>query len=260
MKKKLMALAVVTAMLAVAVVGGTLAYFYDSDAQTNTFTTGNVKIDLWEDFDNDGDGLEKLLPATGSAQAGTLKNGVEKEVYITNDGSEDAYVRVHIAIPAILDDGDPTYNASANTLHWNFKKENIVDGEWNWTKSVGAEGESGYDAKDWNAYTVTIDQVDYNVYVATYETALKHDETTLNAIHQVYLDSKTTNENIDGIKKVLGDEWKIYVVAEGAQAAGFENAYDSLNASFGDPATAEGQVTAEEFKAAGEHRTLINLD
>ena len=45
-----------------------------------------------------------MLPATGSAQAGTLQNGVTKEIQVINNtGSEDAYVRVHIAIPNILD-------------------------------------------------------------------------------------------------------------------------------------------------------------
>ena len=231
MKKKILALCLVVALALTAIGGATLAYFTDTDAQKNTFTTGNVAIDLWEDFgDNDDEGIEKLLPATGSAQNGTLKNGIEQEVYVDNTGSEDAYVRVHIAIPSILDDGDPNFNASANTLHWNF--QNYGNGMWNWTKTAGS---AGYAANDWNYYTIKIDNVDYNVYVATYETVLKQDETTPNAIHQVYLDSKTTNENIEGIKKVLGDNWYIYVAAEGAQAEGFANAYEALNTAFGNP-------------------------
>jgi len=79
MKKKILTICLVVALLATAV-GGTLAYFTDTDAQKNTFTTGNVAIDLWEDFgDNDALGIEELIPAVGSAQNGTLKNGVEKE-------------------------------------------------------------------------------------------------------------------------------------------------------------------------------------
>ncbi|WP_072683737.1 MULTISPECIES: TasA family protein [unclassified Holdemania] len=231
MKKKILSLCLVVALAATAVIGGTLAYFSDTDAQKNTFTTGKVAIDLWEDFgDNDAQGIEELIPATGSAQAGTLKNGIEKEVYVDNIGTEDAYVRVHIAVPAILDDGDPSFNAAANTLHWNF--QNYGNKSWNWTATANA---AGYDAKDWNFYTITIDDIKYNVYVATYETILKNGETTPNAIHQVYLDSKTTNENIEGIKNVLGDNWYIYVAAEGTQAAGFNNAYEALNTAFGDP-------------------------
>ena len=48
MKKKLIAISLVVAMLAVAIVGGSLAYFTDTKSATNTFTVGNVKIDLIE--------------------------------------------------------------------------------------------------------------------------------------------------------------------------------------------------------------------
>lgn len=48
MKKRILAISLVVAMLAIAVIGGSLAYFTDTDAETNTFTAGNVKIDLIE--------------------------------------------------------------------------------------------------------------------------------------------------------------------------------------------------------------------
>ena len=48
MKKKLIAISLVVAMLAVAIVGGSLAYFTDTKSATNTFTVGNVKIELLE--------------------------------------------------------------------------------------------------------------------------------------------------------------------------------------------------------------------
>ena len=48
MKKKVTALCLCVALLAVAVVGASLAYFTDTKSATNTFTVGNVKIDLIE--------------------------------------------------------------------------------------------------------------------------------------------------------------------------------------------------------------------
>lgn len=232
MKKKFLSLTVAIGLLATAAIGGTLAYFTDTDAQTNTFTTGNVAIDLWEDFgDNDNTGIEELIPATGSAQDGTLKNGIEKEVYVENTGSEDAYVRVHIAIPTILDDGDPSFDASKNVLHFNYTEDSVVDGKWNWSKTV--DGTTG---KDWNYYTTTIEGKNYNVYVVTYETKLAEDAYTVDAMSQVYLDSKTSNEDITRIKETLGDNWYIYVAAEGTQAEGFKDAYEALNTAFGNPA------------------------
>ena len=48
MKKKITALCLCVALLAVAVVGASLAYFTDTKTKTNTFTVGNVSIDLLE--------------------------------------------------------------------------------------------------------------------------------------------------------------------------------------------------------------------
>ena len=232
MKKKLLAFAMVFALAAVAVVGGSLAYFTDTDAKDNTFTTGNVDIELIENFgDNNPDTPEKLLPATGSAQAGTLKNGVTKEVSVKNTGSEDAYVRVHIAIPNVLDNGSDTFDAGKNVLHFNFAKDSIGEGKWDWSKTSGTPYED-----DWNYYETSINNVKYNVYVVTYGTALKTGEVTPEkAMHQVYLDSKVTNADVEKINETLDKNWKILVVAEGTQAARFEDAYSALNTAFGVP-------------------------
>ena len=48
MKKKLTAIFLCVALVAIAIVGASLAYFTDTDKKTNTFTVGNVKIELLE--------------------------------------------------------------------------------------------------------------------------------------------------------------------------------------------------------------------
>lgn len=228
MKKKIMAMCLVIAMAATAVIGGTLAYFTDKDAETNVFTTGNVNIDLTENFEQ----KSKLMPVTYNAD-GTRNdaNVVKKEVFVTNEGTEDAYVRVHIAIPTILDDGDPNFNASANTLHFNYDKESIGADKWDWSKVAKDAKYEG----DWNFYKKNVNGIDYNVYVVTYEKALESGEQTVDAMSQVYLDSKVTNEQITSINTALNGNWNILVVAEGGQAAGFENAHVALNTQFGVP-------------------------
>ena len=256
-KRKLLTLALTLCMVAILAIGGTLAYFSDTDAQTNVFTTGNVAIDLYEDF-GDNDGLEELIPATGSAQNGTLKNGIEKEVYVKNTGSEDAYVRVHIAIPQILDDGDPNFDASKNVLHFNYADESIGEGKWDWSKAY----DDGKYVGDWNFYTTQVGDIWYNVYVVTYTGKLSTGYATVDAMKQVYLDSMTSNEDITAIKQVLGDEWKIAVVAEGTQAEGFTNAYEALNTAFGVPGVdynvdftnqiAEGDTFVEAMSVQGK--------
>lgn len=238
MKKKILSLCLVVALAATAVIGGTLAYFSDTDAQKNTFTTGNVAIDLWEDFgDNDKEkGIEELIPAVitkNNDGSDSVKNGIEKEVYVDNIGSEDAYVRVHIAIPSILDGGDTTFDGKV--LHFDYTKDSVGNGKWSWT--TGTDDTPAYQ------YITTIDSIPYNVYVVTYGTALKHNGSTVDAISQVYLDPMVTNENIDRIKNGdvengiagLGNNWYIYVAAEGTQAAGFDDADTALNTAFGNP-------------------------
>lgn len=234
MKKKLLAMCLVVALAATAIIGGTLAYFTDTDAKSNVFTTGNVDITLIENFgDNDPYTPEKLLPATGSAQNDTLQNGITKEVTVKNEGSEDAYVRVHIAIPSMLDNGNPDFDAGQNVLHFNYEPDSIGAGKWDWSKTTG----EAYDG-DWNFYETTIDGIAYNVYVVTYGTALKSGETTPEkAMSQVYLDSRTSQEAIEAYIEALGANWQIKVLAEGTQSAGFEDAYAALNTAFGVPGT-----------------------
>ena len=243
MKKKLIAIFLCVALAAVAVVGASLAYFTDTDKADNVFTAGNVKIDLIENFgDNDPETPEKLLPATGSAQAGTLQNGITKEVSVKNTGSEDAYVRVHIAIPSVLDNGNPNFDAGQNALHFNYATDSIGEGKWDWSKTTGAPYQG-----DWNYYETTVDGIKYNVYVVTYGTALKAGETTPEkAMHQVYLDARTSNDAIKSYVEALGENWHILVVAEGVQAAGFSDAYAALNTAFGVP----GQYTVDFTGAA----------
>ena len=65
MKKKITAIFLCVALLAIAIVGASLAYFTDTKQATNTFTVGNVKIELIESRfhregnDNSGD---KTIP------------------------------------------------------------------------------------------------------------------------------------------------------------------------------------------------------
>lgn len=240
MKKKLLALCVVILLAAVAIIGGTLAYFTDTEIATNVFTTGDVKIDLIEKFDPEN---ATLMPGVD----------IQKEVTVKNTGSEEAYVRVHIAIPSMLDSGsedEPQFAAYNNTLHWNFNKESLAEGQWNW-HNANINGNSSYgpgypeNGGAWNMYQQEIDNIIYNVYVATYESVLGSEViTTTAAIDKVYLDKNVTNEQMVEIINVLGETPKILVAAEGGQKAGFEDAYIALNTQFGVPGTYKVDWTA----------------
>ena len=96
MKKKSILMAAITVMLvAVLVVGGTLAYFTDTKSATNTFTVGDVKIKLDESNVNDPDGDR----VTSNEYTGMLP-GIQykKDPVVTNTGNNDAYVRAVVTI------------------------------------------------------------------------------------------------------------------------------------------------------------------
>ena len=88
MKKKLIALFLCVSMLAIAVVGGTLAYFTDKDEATNVFTVGNVSIDL----------TEPKWDASGSKDAPEVYPGeaLAKDPTVTNDGANPCFVRISV--------------------------------------------------------------------------------------------------------------------------------------------------------------------
>ena len=241
MKKKILALCLVVALAVTAVVGGTLAYFTDTDNETNTFTTGKVDITLNETFTQES----KLLPG----------KDIAKIVNVTNN-EEDAYVRLHIAFPADTiyygeNDGVQEYN---NLVHFNQKYASLVAGEWNWTPtSAGVGGDyPGYpgNGTNYNTYTTTIDNVEYRVFVVTYMTKLaKGDMTKTDAMFNVYLDkyadttdgeTYTAPANVDYRTAAMSsnlNNYKILIVAEGCQAEGFNDAYTALNTSFGVPSS-----------------------
>lgn len=107
MKKKFLAFAMVFALAAVAVVGGTMAYFTDKDAKDNTFTVGNVNVALVEQ--QNGIDKETNQPALVPFEDGKVlmpgsNNAVDKIVSVKNTGSNDAYVRVKITVPAAIKD------------------------------------------------------------------------------------------------------------------------------------------------------------
>lgn len=259
MKKKITALCLCVALLAIAVVGASLAYFTDKDEAVNTFTAGNVKIDLIEKQRDGKGGLEdfvdgkKLVPIVGSAQdknardelgLPTAKNYVDKIITVQNLES-DAYVRVYMAIPsALFNLEDETHNV----LHVNQPGNNSF---------VGLDGTTAGKALTWSdmakAGTYTDGGIEYTVVYTTYADVLTKDEIAGSAAFVgVYLDKgvdyKDGKYTISYTEKTDNDEEvkvtrdiefdlskgvKLPVVAVGVQAEGFTNADAAIEAAFG---------------------------
>lgn len=68
MKKKITAIVLCIAMLAIAIAGGTLAYFTDTDAETNVIVIGNVDAELYESKYHRGATGDSYLKMTGQPE------------------------------------------------------------------------------------------------------------------------------------------------------------------------------------------------
>lgn len=252
MKKKVLTIVLVLALAITAVIGVTLAYFTDTDQAENVFTVGEVKIDLHEANNEDPPKIDaayhEWLADQTLIPGDKVTNTIAKRVYVENTGKSDAYVRVHLAVPSILDNAWPDWDPSKNILHYNAARSVLKAGQWNWGTKIDPEREEGSlkAANDaYNAYQTTIDGIEYNVYVITYETALKEREVTSEAINQVYIYKDVTKEIVDEVNKTLNGKWNMLIFAEAGQVNGnagtvahpdhFENAFDALNTQFGDP-------------------------
>lgn len=265
--RKVLAVVLAFVLTATLSIAGTVAYLTDTDKEDNTFTIGNVQIDLLEkqrgengleDFEND----KVLLPIVGSAQGEKDENGmptaanyVDKMVTVKNTGESKAYIRVFVAIPHDLDDGADTYNAAANALHFNLGSKE-VDGSWVTTNKVDWSWGTTAEGTDWNAYETDIEvdlpddgenntaktKIKYTVYVGTYLHEVDSNEETTRAIDGFYLDSAvdcTVDE--DGVFTWTKGEDVIYyelekgvvipVFAQAVQSAGFADAYSAFAAA-----------------------------
>ena len=218
MKKKILSIALVVAMIAV-IAAGSLAYFTDTQKADNVFTVGKVDITLNE---KNADGTpftqnQKLYPGTKT------QNNIPKIVTVTNNqGSEDAYMWAEIWIPSALDDGDdhsPTAPGLGNSLHFNYAG-NVVETKATYLGSKKINGAM------YNGY----------VHFVKNDTAKAAGETTGALLDQVYMDKGVVQgENgyllIDGKTDYTGS-WDIVVYGVGIQAKGFDSITDAITAYY----------------------------
>lgn len=246
MKKKLTAIFLCVALVAIAIVGASLAYFTDTKSAKNTFTVGNVKIELlesslhrenagvandktsdselWSDVDMEGSNNTSKYKAGDSfytneqikANAAQYKcedvklnpgQSYHKMPYVVNTGANDAYIRIRVMFPADLDTA--ILNSSMYTTTALNNKEFTMT----------------YD----NAGTVDRDGIKYNVYTFTRIDPLKPEEMTYwNVWGTVHMDKDVTNEEIASLfgegKAYANGTFPVLVEADAIQAEGFADA------------------------------------
>ncbi len=252
MKKKIVVICLCIALVATAAVSATLAYLTDTQSVKNTFTIGNVKIqllesslhrenagvengktstsELWSDVAKEGSGNTSAYKAGDTyytdaqieANAAQYKcdnvklnpgQSYHKMPYVKNTGANDAYIRIRVMIPADLD--TEILNSSMYTSSAMNSKEFTL----------------AYD----DSASVVRDGIKYNVYTFTRIDPLKAGEMTYwNVWGTIHMDSDVTNEELAeffGEGKAYADgTFPVLVEADAIQADGFADATAAFTA------------------------------
>ena len=169
-KSKLLATCAVVSALALGV-GGTLAYLTDNETHTNTFTVGNVHIDLlepsWPQVDENKNGVpdeaEDLVP----------NQEVNKDPKVQNTGENDAIVFMRVTVPMkdvslVADNGTVGNHAVQELFYMKQTNDaiNVHGNHWNDSWQELPDKEVVYQAPDANPKT------GQKVYVFGYKTVL----------------------------------------------------------------------------------------
>lgn len=174
----------------------------------------------WDDFQQ----LWNQVGAPGSNDLfdDSMKNVIDKFVFVENTGKSDAYYRTIIAIECpegITDD----------LIHTSFNANSRFD----YSAAEGVQNSSKADT-----FFVTLKGVRYLVYTATYQEILTPGEVSRPSLLQLYLDPAVNNEHV----ALFGENWEVLTLSQAIQAAGFTDAASALNTGFYDPATDEGKA------------------
>ena len=246
MKKKLTATFLCIALMAIAIVGASMAYFTDTKEATNTFTVGNVKIkllesslhrenagiangqtstsELWSDVEKKGSGNTSKYKAgdtfytdeqiEANAETYTCENiqlipgrSYHKMPYVKNVGNNDAYIRIRVMIPADLDTA--VLNSSMYTSSAINKNE--------FTKAFDQTG------------SVERDSIKYNVYTFTRIDPLAPGEMTYwNVWGTIHMDTTVTSAQSEALFGENGTYpngvFPVLVEADAIQSEGFADA------------------------------------
>lgn len=236
MKKKLLSVALVVAMLAI-VVSGTLAYFTAEDKVTNIFTIGSVMIEIYENgtaTTEDVRNLGSLTPVVNMDDPSADESYIPKVINVKSTGLNKAYIRTFIAIPTALE---------------GYLVLVMAGTDWTQVYTKTFTDETG---------------MGYTVYAYDYAKAVKPGESTTDLLKGVYLNSAvdlkdnpaTTAEdlefcirNADGTYSFSGyvahsktengyssNTVNVLVASQAIQAEGFttEDATQALNTGFGE--------------------------
>lgn len=238
-KKKIISLCLVVCLLATAI-GGTLAYFTDTEADKNVMTMGNVDIEQIEQERSPDGGLQPytqnqtLLPMGGYDWEAVTVNGdsflvlasenaLDKIVTVKNKGNSGAYVRTIVALEA-------------------GKSEDEAKSMWYKNLAVSDNADGTQVIRDDKDLYVQIGDTWFAIVVYTYCDAIAAGTESVPSLTGVGLYPETTKEAVANLE---GD-YEVLVVSQAVQASDMgDDAGAALDLAFGD---VDATNVAEWFK------------
>lgn len=218
MKKRILSLALVVALVMVAVAGATMAYFTDTEQAVNVATVGNVSIKQHEQERAEDGTLQEFTQGKGLAPAyatdWTVTNGfwtnvsgaLDKIVTVENDGASDTYFRTWIAYecPVGMTVGTTT---DADII--------ISDNSSDYTVQY--------------VTTTAIGDNTYAIYCYTYNEALASGATSEPSLVQFAMSPAATNAEA----ALIGETYEILVFTQAVQTDNFSSNTTALTEAFG---------------------------
>ena len=257
MKKRILSLALVVALVMVAVAGATMAYFTDTEQAVNVATVGNVSIKQHEQERAEDGTLQEFTQGKGLSPAyatdWTVTDGfwtnvsgaLDKIVTVENDGASDTYFRTWIAYecPVGMTVGTTT---DADII--------ISDNSSNYTVQY--------------VTTTAIGDNTYAIYCYTYNKVLASGATSEPSLMQFAMSPAATNAEA----ALIGESYEILVFTQAVQIDNFSSNTTALTEAFGNdiPWASDFKAsdvfhvsTSEEMEAAMDSNAatvIINLE
>lgn len=251
--KKIVAIVLAMALVAVAAVGATMAYLTDTKTVTNTFTIGNVKIELLESslhrenagYPN-GTRKDQLNPNNAELWSDVLMEGPkddDRPYAAGNTYYTDAQIKADAAtyecddvklnpgesyhkMPYVLNTGkNDAYIRIRVMIPANLDTAILNSSMMTSTAVNSGEFTTAYD----NSGTVDHGGIKYNVYTYTRVEPLAPNEMTYwNVWGTIHMDTDVTNEELESLfgegKPYADGTFPVLVEADAIQADGFADA------------------------------------
>ncbi len=254
MKKKILAMSLCVVMLAIAIVGGTLAYFTDTKSATNTFTVGNVKIELLESrlhrenagYANDATEIDPKnaelwsdVDKEGTGNTSKYKAGdtFYTDAQIKADAAQYKCENVKLnpgqsyhKMPYVLNTGkNDAYIRIRVMIPADLDTAILNSSMYTSTAMNNKEFTMAYDSTGTVTRTVGEKEIKFNVYTFTrIDTLAPNEMTYWNVWGTIHMDADVNNDEIANLfgegKQYADGTFPVLVEADAIQADGFADA------------------------------------